>query len=270
FPFVAPGLVEIRVCVFSTQGGAPECCMIQFELQRNLVWIRGIEGLEAADPPGLFDPTAPLVDGAGAVRSFGTALRIFGSASVGGCVGKEIKRYTLNYHPGFVVNPNLPGFAPNTFWQVNYNTPLQIDAGLNRIFEDVLTSTWREWHFPPGLCAPVSNWLQDAYWSTQVPQSFPIVPSEPPCPPPASWNSIPLPLINCQSGRYTLRLTVEDTGGGIKHDLQQVWFDNKDIYGKIMQIFPVPPCSTINLSQFAIAGGDCSVAWPAQLHGIAY
>lgn len=268
FPFVAPGLVEIRVCVFSTQGGVPQCCTIQFELQRNLVWIRGIESPEAEDPPGLFDPTAQLVDGAGVVRSFGTALRVYGSASVGGCVGREIKRYTLSYHSGFVVNPLLPGFIQ--FWQVDYNTPLQIDAGLNRIFEDVLTSRWREWHWPPGLCAPISNWLQDAYWSTQVPQSFPIVPSEPPCPAPAMWNSTPLPLINCQSGRYTLRLTVEDTAGGIKHDLQQVWFDNKDIHGKIMQIFPVPPCATINLSQFAAVGGNCTVPWPAQLHGIAY
>ena len=268
FPFVAPGLVEIRVCVYATQGAGPQCCTIQFELQRNLVWIRSIEGVEAADPPGLFDPTAQLVDATSTVRSFGTALRVFGSASVGGCVGKEIKRYTLSYHPGFVVNPLLPGFIQ--FWQVNYNTPLQIDAGLNRIFEDALTSTWREWHWPPGLCAPVSNWLQDAYWSTQVPQSFPLAPSEPPCPAPALWGSTPLPLINCQSGKYTLRLTVEDTGGGIKHDLQQVWFDNKDIYGKIFQIFPVPPCATVSLSQFAAAGGNCAVPWPAQLHGIAY
>ena len=268
FPFVAPGLVEIRVCVFSSQGGAPQCCTIQFELQRNLVWIRGIEGIEAAEPPGLFDPTAQLLDSTGLIRSFGTSLRIFGSAAVGGCVGKEIKRFTLSYHPGFVVNPLLPGFVQ--FWQVNYNTPLQIDAGLNRIFEDVLTSTWREWHFPPAVCAPVSNYLQDTYWSTQVPQSFPIVPSEPPCPAPALWSSTPLPLTNCQSGKYTLRLTVEDSGGGIKHDLQQAWFDNKDIHGKIIQLFPIPPCSTISLGQFAAAGGDCTVPWPAQLHGIAY
>ena len=268
FPFVPDGLVEIRVCVFSTQGGAPTCCLLQFELQRNLVWIRGIEGIDAADPPGLFDPTAALLDGSGTVRSFGTALRIFGSATVGGCVGHDIKRYTLSYHPGFVVDPTLPGFVQ--FWQVDYNTPLQIDAGLNRIFEGALTSRWREWHFPPGVCAPLSNYLQQARWPTQVPQSFPIVPSEPPCPAPALWTSTPLPLINCQSGRYTLRLTVEDMLGGVKHDVQQVWFDNKDIHGKITQIFPVPPCATINLSQFAAPGGDCTAAWPAQLHGIAY
>lgn len=268
FPFVPAGLVEIRVCVFSSQGGAATCCTHQFELQRNLVWIRGIEGIEAADPPGLFDPTAPLVDAGNLVRSFGTALRIFGSASVGGCVGSDIRRYTLAYHPGFVVDPNLPGFVQ--FWQVDYNTPLQIDAGLNRIFEGALTSRWREWHFPPGVCSPVSNYLQQAYWSTQVPQSFPVVPSESPCPPPALWSSTPLPLGNCQSGRYTLRLSVEDMGGGIKQDLQQVWFDNKDIYGRINQIFPVPPCATIGLGQFAAAGGDCGVPWPAQLHGLAY
>src|SRR5574337_1789347 len=59
-------------------------------------------------------------------------------------------------------------------------------------------------------------------------------------------------------------------GGGIKQDLQQVWFDNKDIYGRINQIFPVPPCATIGLGQFAAPGGDCGVPWPAQLHGLAY
>jgi hypothetical protein len=59
-------------------------------------------------------------------------------------------------------------------------------------------------------------------------------------------------------------------GGGIKHDLQQAWFDNKDIHGKIEQIAGVPPCATINLSQFAAGNGDCSVAWPASLLGVAY
>jgi hypothetical protein len=266
FPFIEPGLVEIQLCVYSTQGAAPQCCSIQFELQRNLVWIRGIEHVDAAEPPGVFDPSAQLVDSN--VRSFGTALRIFGSAFVGGCDAREIKRYTLSYHSGFVTDPNLPGFVQ--FWQVDYNTPLQIDTSVNRVFEEPLTSRWREWHFPPGICAPITNYLQEAYWSTQVPQSFPIMPSEPPCPPPSLWSSTPLPLTNCQSGRYTLRLTVEDTGGNIKHDLQQVWFDNKKIHGRINQISGVPPCATINISQFAAGGGDCSVDWPANLLGIAY
>ena len=268
FPFVPPGPVEIQLCLFSTQGGAPHCCTLQFELQRNLVWIRGIEGIEAAEPPGIFDPTAQLTDTGNNVRSFGTRLRVFGSADVRGCTGRDIKRYTLSYHPGFVINPTLPGFVQ--FWQVDYNTPLQLDAGNNNRFEEALTAKWREFHFPFGSCSPVWDYLQATRWSTQVPQSFPIVPSEPPCPAPALWSTTPLPTTNCQSGRYTLRLTTEDTGGFIKHDLQQAWFDNKDIHGAIDQIAGVPPCDTIVLSQFAVGGGDCSNPWPASLLGIAY
>ncbi len=269
FPHVPPGPVEIQLCLFPTQG-SPQCCSIVFELQRNLVWIRGLEGIEAAEPPGIFDPTAQLEDGAGTVRSFGTGLYVFGSADVRGCTGRDIRRYTLSYHPGFVVDPTLPGFVQ--FWRVDYNTPLQIEAGNNNRFEEALTARWRQFNWPPGACSPAWNWLQQVRWSTQVPQSFPIEPSEPQplCPPPALWSSTPLPLSNCQSGRYTLRLTVEDTGGNVRHDLQQVWFDNKDIHGKIDQIAGVPPCATINLSQFAMGGGDCAVAWPAALVGIAY
>lgn len=264
FPFVPVGPVQIRLCVYPTGGGSPDCCTIQFELQRNIVWITGIEGVDTTDR---FDPTAQLEDGSGVVRSFGTSLKIFGSAEVGGCLGSKIKRYTLSYHPGFVTNPNLPGFVQ--FWQVDYLTPLQTDLQ----FEEPLTSKWREFHFPLGLCAPVFDYLQETRWSTQIPQAFPITPSEPPCPPPSLWTSTPLPLTNCQSGRYTLRLTVEDTGGGIKHDLQQVWFDNKEDginKSKITQIGGVDPCATINLSLFAVGGGDCTVPWPASLLGIAY
>jgi hypothetical protein len=265
FPLVPAGPVEIRICVYSMQQAvAPRCCTITFELQRNLVYIRGIEGIDAATPPGFLDVTAQLTDGAGLVRSFGTALKIFGSAWVGGCHGFDIKRYTLSFHRGFVVDPTLATFVQ--FWQVDYNTPLQIDADLNKIFERELTSRWRElkWCFPLP-CVTIANFLENVRWSTQVPQSYAV---EPPGPP--FWVSTPLPLINCQSGRYTLRLTTEDTGGNIRHDLQWAWFDNKEIYGKITQIAGVPPCATVNLSQFAVAGGDCSVPWPANLLGIAY
>ena len=265
FPFVPVGPVQIQLCVFSTTGGAPVCCTIQFELARNLVWIQGIEGIDAAD---YFNPTSQLVDGTGAVRSFGTSLRIFGSASVGGCVGKDIKRYTLSYQPGFTTT--LAG-TWTQFWQVDYITPLQIDAGSNLVFNRELTNSWREFHFPLGTCSPVFDWLQGTYWSTLVPQAFPVTPSEPPCPAPVSWTTVPLQLPNCQSGRYTLRLTVEDTGGGVKDDLQQVWFDNKAIYGKITQIAGVDPCAIINLSTFAAGGGACTpLPWPANLLGIAY
>jgi hypothetical protein len=282
YPFVTPGLVEIQLCVFSSVAGVSPCCTtIFFELQRNLVWIRGIEGLSAATPPGLFDPTAQIVDGSGVVRSFGTALRIFGSADVGGCSGQTIKRFTLSYQPGFTTT--LAG-AWTQFWEVDYVTSLEVDAGTNLIFEDVLTKEWFEeqWYhlvplpLPPHfVCNVVGNYLSETYWDTQVPRGpFPVNYPDPPVvcgeAPVATWNSTPLALPNCQSGRYTLRLTVQDTGGGVTDTLRQVWFDNKNIYGKIAQIGSIPACSTIGLSAFSVGPADCSKPWPAPLLGIAY
>ena len=269
FPFVQPGPVDIQLCVFSVQGGQPQCCPGHFTLQRNLVWIHGIENVNAIDP---FDPTSQPVDGTGAKRSFGNAIRINGSAVVGGCQGLDLKRYTLSYFPDFVVNPNLPGFVQ--FWEVDYITPLQIDAGLNKIFEDWLTSFWRQPNFPPGGCNPFfGDYLQEAYWAHLFPESFPLIPAEAPCPPPPFWTTVPLPLTNCQSGRFTLRLTTEDNGGNFKHNLRQVWFDNKQItfsHAHISQIAGIDPCATIDLRQFAPQGGDCSVPWPASLLGVSF
>lgn len=280
FPLVASGLVEIQLCVYSTDPNISPCCTTRFfELQRNLVWIKGIEGIDAATPPGYFDPTAQLVDGAGAVRSFGCSLQIFGSAEVGGCDGQNIKRYTLSYQPGFTTTT---AGAWTQFWQVDYNTPFQIDTNLNMVFQNVLTDTWAEMPFchvvplpvPHVQCDVVGDYLNPTSWDTQFPRGpFPVQFQDPPgtYPDPAvgTWNSVPLPPTNCQSGRYTLRLTVEDTLGNTTDDLQQVWFDNKQITGKIAQIGTIPSCSTISLAAFA-GNTDCSNAWSAPLMGIAY
>ena len=269
FPFVAGGLVEIRLCVFSSQPGTAPCCTVkQFQLQKDEVWIRSVEHIEA---PDLFDPSSPLTDGAGDVRSFGHGFRVFGSAVVGGCENSEIKRYTLSYHAGFVVNPTLPGFTQ--FWQVDYLTAMQLDAGSNRVSEGVLTSSWRQPNLPPAVCNPFVDFLTEDYWLNLVPQAFPLTPSEFPCPAPPTWITSPVPLINCSSGRYTLRLTTEDTGGGIKHHLRQVWIDNKQItpaHAHISQLAGIDPCSNIDLRQFAPRGGSCAVPWPANLLGVAY
>jgi hypothetical protein len=274
YPFVPPGPVQVRVCVFSTQPGvAPSCCTTEFTLQRNLVWIRGIEGVEAAEPPGVLDPTAPLTDASGVVRAFGTAVQVIGTAWVGGCEDRRISRYTLSYHPGFVTDPLLPGFVQ--FWQVDYLNAFQIAHGQgNPINEGALTSQWQRQRIclpPPAGCFTIGNYLQPARWSTQLPQSFRVEPVDPPgTPNPPIWNSTPLPSINCQSGRYTLRLTVEDELGFVHHDLQQAWFDNKSIYGRIFGLAGVDPCEGIELRRFAVEDGDCSVEWPALLEGIAY
>ena len=224
FPMVSAGLVEIQLCVYSSQPNVAPCCVtIEFQLQRNLVWIQGVEGINAATPPGVFDPTAQLVDGSNVVRSFGTALRIFGSAVVGGCDGQTIKRYTLSYQPGFTTTTSGPW---TQFWQVNYNTPFQIDSGLNNVFEQALTNQWVELPFsfvdpfpsPHTVCSVVGDYVSQAYWDTQNPQGgYPVQFPDPPvsCGEGAieyvELHAARPAGVNCQSGRYTLRLTVEDT-----------------------------------------------------------
>jgi hypothetical protein len=165
--------------------------------------------------------------------------------------------------------------APHKFWQVDYISALQRKEIRTNDFD--LTSYWvydpivlPSPPFPPGTSIP-KDWLTPTRWwsgnTTPVPLQgpFPVDPQAGP-----SWMAQQLPAINCQSGRYTLLLDVEDTTGAHYYDTQQVWVDNKEIHGKITQLGGVPACATINLSQFAAAGGDCSVPWVANLMGIAY
>ncbi len=271
-----PDSVVVRLCVFGTLGaGGPVCCTVEFQIFRQRVWITGIEGVLVA-PPGVLDPTAQLMTGS-VVRSFGTRLQIHGRAWVGKCAGREIKRYTLSYQQGFVTDPLFGSWTQ--FWQVDYLTPLQQKEVQTSEF--ALTSSWRfqpiclpSPPFPPGTCFP-KDWLDPARWrsgrnfpSVPIPlQSFPVDPEVPA----VVWTEAQLPVaVNCQSGKYTLRLDVEDTLGNHYYDLQQVWFDNKQIHGKIIQVAGVDPCATINLSQFAAPGGDCTVPWLADILGIAY
>ena len=57
--------------------------------------------------------------------------------------------------------------------------------------------------------------------------------------------------------------------GHLYYDTQHIWFDNKPIYGEITGILGVLPCAVINLSQIPNAG-NCKVAWPLAIQGIAY
>jgi hypothetical protein len=269
-----PDDVEVRVCVFGPAATPPVCCTVEFQIFRQRVWITGIEGVVA--DPSVLEPAAQLTSG-GVVRSFGTALLIHGRAWVGKCAGREIKRYTLSYQSGFVLDPLAGPWTQ--FWQVDYLTPLQ----RKEIQEDegTLTNYWRYQPiclpsppFAPGTCFP-KDWLTATRWVSG--RSFPSVPIAPqqfpvdPEVPAVVWFSQQLPLpVNCQSGKYTLRLDVEDTMGDHYYDIQQVWFDNKEIHGSISQLAGVPPCATINLSDFAPPGADCAVPWPADLLGIAY
>jgi hypothetical protein len=279
FPAVEEGPVEIRLRVHPKQGKVPSCSYtITFELALNRVWISRVEGVGVDTPPGVFDPNAQLADASGDVRSFGNRVHVWGTAWVGGCNLKKLKRYTLSYHPGFVTDPTLAGFVE--FWQVDFTVnPYQEDyRNTTPVNERQLTSVWKAhvWClFPP--CPPnlplIANYLDPLRWDTRFPRSHLVEPVMPAVPHPATWTSKELPLANCQSGKYTLRLSVEDTTGVIKHDLQQVWFDNKILgpaHAKITKIAGVKVCEVINLSQFAPAGISCRVPWDVELLGIAY
>jgi hypothetical protein len=290
FPLVQPGLVEIQLCVYSSEPNVSPCCTtIEFQLYRNLVWIEGIgnSGISVA-PPGVFDPTAPMVDATGVVRSFGTTLPIFGAAVVGGCTGQTIKSYTLSHQQGFTTTTSG---AWTQFWQVNFNTTPQIAAAASDplLPNAVLTNIWSEFVaflpiLPSFKCQVESDYLSGISWDTQnLGGPFPVqFPSPPPpfpaplFPPPctqqaasSTWNSSPLASPNCFSGQFTLRLTVYDTAGTKTDNLRQVWFDNKQIYASIANIGNIAACATVDLSVFA-GSANCSVAWPAQIWGIAF
>ena len=268
--------VRLRV-VGAPPSTAEQICTVTFQIFRQRVFISGIEGVTVA-PPGVFDPNADLKTGT-MLRAFGSAIGIWGHAWVGKCAGKEIKRYTLAYQPGFVNDPTLGAWTE--FWQVDYATALQQKALQAMLFD--LTSSWVHQEtcivpnpFPPPDCSLsiIYNELWPNRWQSgrnypDIPvglQSFPVDPEVPA----VVWTSQQLPLVNCQSGRYTIRVDVEDTMGIHYYDVQHVWFDNKKIHGEIDQVAGVPACSTVNLSTFAAPGADCSVAWPGDLLGIAY
>jgi hypothetical protein len=259
-----PDSVSVRLCVVGTaSSGQQECCLTEFEIFRRRVWISSIEGVPLV-PNDVLDPTAQLASG-GQVRSFGTALEILGRAWVGKCAGREIKRYTLAYQPGFVTDPTLGPWTQ--FWQVDYTTPKQQKAVQETA--GALTNFWSLGSAcltppcPPGVPFTWDE-LHATRWDTRFPNSYPVDPEAPPL-----WASKELPLLNCQSGPYTLRLMVEDTALGVYYDTQQVWFDNKDIYGEITGLMGIPPCATINLSDLPNAG-DCTKEWPLPILGIAY
>lgn len=248
-----PGLYFIRLTLFSVTGAT---CVAQtmFELFKRDVRILGVDGVLTLDTSPV-DPAARLMHPLAArcdrpagnfEASFGGCTRVWGGASVGGCEDKKIKRYLLDYKPGFEVNPLAAGWV--NFWSVEYNTPAQYRPMNLRQDTDVLTAVWG-----PDCLVPVF-----------------------PCPPaqfdpqaklnPSCWDTKTGPCT--MSGLYTLRLVVEDTDGVRYYDTQRVWLDNKPVCARIF-IDAVPKCADLHVSTFALPP-DCSVPWNLPLRGVAY
>ncbi|MBV8902956.1 MAG: hypothetical protein JOZ22_04905, partial [Acidobacteriia bacterium] len=250
--------------------------------------VAGITVPDWADPSSQLTgvPAAPSPPASPRTLSVGDALEIRRHAWVGGCANKQIKRFTLSYQAGFVTDPKAGTWTQ--FWEVDYNSPLEQATATAPAYMD-LTSIWQFVQiclptppFPPCPPFPIQyDELDPASWYSGVASPciagpsappgqgpFPIVP-ELPLGPGNTWSSQTLPPANCYSGQYTLLLTVEDTSGGLYYDTQEVWFDNKSVYGEITGILGVAPCAVINLSQITNAG-NCGVVWPLAIEGIAY
>ena len=256
------GPTLIRMTVFAVDGTTKACGPITFTLFRQNVWISGVDDdFNLNTNP--FDPGAQFVETVSALCtrpsstsevSFGESITVQGSAFVGGCAAKQIRRYSLDYQAGFVTSPTFGAWT--NFWNVIYNPadPNQFLVMNERRDNSDLIASWGSYTpclpnpFPPPLfiCGATDpqGELYPSSWSTRV---------NPPC---------------GLSGLFTLRLTVEDAAGNLYYDTQRIWIDNKSPCAAI-RITAVPPCAVVNLSQFANPP-DCSVPWQLPLVGIAY
>ena len=288
-----PTDVEIRLTVYSSQSGQAPCVKeVAFQIFEQRVSIENIAGVTV---PDWTDPSSQLVGtpspGPSRVLSFGDAIQIWGHAWVGGCSNAQIKRSTLSFQAGAITDPTSGSWSQ--FWEVDYNSPREQAAASNAFMD--LTSVWQfvQICFPPvpPCPRPVPPYLQPypieydelypSSWYSGTAAPCIAGPAAPPSQGPFAidpelplipgniWPSQSLPTTNCYSGLYTLRLMVEDTGGNFYYDTQEVWFDNKAVYGEITGILGVAPCAVLNLSQLPNAG-NCSVVWPMAMEGIAY
>ena len=232
-------------------------CKTQFSLFKQDVRILGINGFTNLDQPS-FNPNARFVDNytekctaiaTTEETSFAGQLAIEGSAFVGGCDEKKIRRYKLFYKEGHETDCDSPGWTE--FWDVEYKTDAQCREMNMRRDTSTLTAAWVDdcvinIPFPPycGLSIP-SGRLEPRRWTSGTAASCEL------------------------SGLYTLKLEVEDTEGSFYCDLQRVWLDNKPGHA-VIKIKDVEPCADLNIGDFIPDVPDCSVPWPLELEGIAY
>jgi hypothetical protein len=252
-----PGLHFIRLRVFSVTGAICEQVKF-FTLSKKDVRILGVGGYfnlnsGPTDPNAMFVETVPLLctrPQSISEVSFGGCLSVSGGAFVGGCENKSIKRYTIDFKPGFEINCATPGWTK--FWEVDYDTPAKNRFINWRLDSSVLTSDWVDDCFIPSFippfCAPLTRVLPQSLLS------------------PDCWQTL---TGACEmSGLVTLRLTVEATDGSTYCDTQRIWLDNKNICARI-RIDAVPKCADLFVSKFALPP-DCSTEWKLPISGIAY
>ncbi|MBI4528836.1 MAG: hypothetical protein HY695_33995 [Deltaproteobacteria bacterium] len=263
---LGPGSYEVRVCVYPTQGSrARQCCCIEFNLFKKMVWIERVAGAPVLTPPGPFVFDAPVANASpgGVVVPVGCCVTVRGTAFVGDCNKRKIKCVDLRYGLGFLPGPGMPGFNPADYFgsllapfgPICYEPP---DEGLKRAPWNEIISRALTTHFVQttielfGQTITVYK-LQDF--------CFDSANQLPPCPDATH---------HCRSGKYTLLLDVTDTLGNHYYDTQHVWFDNKPIHAEFSGLEGLKSCEDMGLKKFVPPGAPCAGPWPMNLLGIAY
>lgn len=257
------GPTQVRMTVFAVDGTTRACGPISFDIFRQDVRITGVDddfnlNTNPWDPAAEFVETVPALctrpSGVSEV-SFGGSITVQGSAFAGGCTAKQIRRYSLDYQPGFVTDPTVGPWT--NFWNVLYNPadPNQFLTMNERRDNSDLIAFWGAYTqcvfynpLPPHQCLATITDPQGELYPTSWPTTI-----SPPC---------------GISGLFTLRLTVEDAASNLYYDTQRIWIDNKPICAAIC-IPAVPRCADLFVSAFA-QPPDCSVPWCLPVRGIAY
>lgn len=260
------GSYEVRLCVYPTGGGAArQCCCIQFNLFKKMVWIERVANAPVLTPPGPFAWDSPVASASpgGIVVPVGCCVTVRGTAFVGDCNNRKIKCVDLRYGLGFLPGPGMVGFNPADYFgsllapfgPICYTPP---DEGLKRAPWNQIISRALTTHFVQttieffGQTITVYK-LQDFCFDSGS--------QLPPCPDATH---------HCRSGKYTLLLDVTDTLDNHYYDTQHVWFDNKPIHAEFSGLEGLKGCEDISLLKFVPPGAPCGVPWPINLLGIAY
>jgi hypothetical protein len=258
------GSYEVRVCIYSSQQGAPrQCCCIQFNLFKRIVFIDHVANQPVQTPLGPFVSSSPIVDfnPGGPIVSVGCCVYVRGSAFVGDCNDRHIKCFDLRYGIGFLPGPGELGFNPVDYigsLLAPYGPVCYDEAGKltqwNQVIGRNLTTRFVQTEIDLGGGIKIKVWKLHDF-------CFDSANLLPPCP---DLNH------QCRSGKYSLLLDVEDTLGNHYYDTQHVWFDNKPIHAEFGGLEGLQRCEDMSLNRFVPQGAPCTTCWPSKVLGIAY
>ena len=239
-----PDASQCGCASMASTAAVPTCCTTEFQIFRQRVWIKDIEGVQPG-PNGILDPSAPAGDRHD-VRAFGTALEIDGRAWVGQVRGPRDQALhallpaRLRHRPARrAVDAILAGRLPEpAAAEGDPDKRLRPHELLGlRPDRPALTALPARNLDPKGLADAdalvVGTTRRRARRSHRSRSRSTRRPGRHGPLSNSRWSTASRAGTRCCSTSRT-RLGVH------YYDTQQVWFDNKEIHGKITQIAGVP------------------------------